>query len=85
MKPPEEKFSQILVARGRVASPIRRRQKAHQRQLAVSLLPMVQTPSIVAIAKGSKKKKKRKGEVGPNLESSKTLFMTELLQMNLLT
>ena len=56
-KPPEENFSQSLVARGRVTIPISMRKKAHQRQGAVSLLLMVKTPSIVAIAKGNKNKK----------------------------
>jgi hypothetical protein len=34
-----------------------RRKKAHQRQGAVSLLLMVKTPSIVAIANGNKNRK----------------------------
>jgi hypothetical protein len=56
-KPPDEKFSQSLVARGRVTMPMSRRKKAHQRQGAVSLLLMVKTPSIVAIANGNKNRK----------------------------
>jgi hypothetical protein len=55
--PPDEKFSHSLVARGRVTIPKRRRKNAHQIQGAASLLPIVRTPSIVAIAKGNKKKK----------------------------
>ena len=54
---PEENFPQILVARGNVIRPISKRQNAHQRQLAVSLLFMVKTPRIVAIANGKSKTK----------------------------
>ena len=82
-KPPEENFSQILVARGRVTSPNNRRTTAHHMQQEVSLLPMVHTPRIKAMTNGIKSKRKRSGEFD-SISDLADLFMTELLREFLL-
>lgn len=82
MNPPDEKFPQSLTARGNVTRPKRKRQKLHQRQREVSAPFIVNTPNTVTMAKGINKSKYLKGEVDPNRESSKSLLMTRLLQMN---
>ena len=64
-------------------SPNNRRTTAHHKQQAVSPDPMVHTPRIKAMIKGTKSKRKRRGEFD-SMSDLKDLFMTELLREFLL-